>query len=547
MFLLVAPLMVLQAGCYNPDLADTAFSCQSDQRCPSGFFCGNDGCCHRDGSPDGTFACLASPPDAGPDGRHQDRADLPVDAHADLPVDFADGAPDVPVTDVGPDAPDLPPTCQNPTTDCPDPGNECILAICVQGQCSTRNVDDGTVTQAQTPGDCKQRVCDGAGGTRETVDRTDVEDDNQSCTTDSCDASGQPQHDPVGSGTSCTENGGKVCDDSGHCVECNGDPDCSAPTPVCDVANNVCVPMQCQNGTQDGMETDQDCGGPVCGACLNGKNCLLPRDCQSLFCNSQSHCAACTADTDCDANQFCDTGVCVPDLGVGDSCQRDAQCPGNNCVDTFCCDSSCTGTCMSCRGGSTGGTDGHCAPVSNGTDPDNECTTPPADSCSDDTHLVQSSAAGTCGGGQCNYNPTTVPCPNGCFSGMCNASGPSFDGDATGVVHGTTTAITLDKEMNLNPSTGSAPAGQDIDITVKVTPHNGVMQLVLKYTADEFTTTTPVTMTQVAPQGGDDVYRATIPGQTAGTTVRFFLDLTPFTGADIVNPGSNTNYTYVAN
>src|SRR4051812_48467223 len=47
--------------------------------------------------------------------------------------------------------------------DCLSPSDECVKAICVSGSCSTEVVPAGTPTLAQTPGDCKQVVCDGQG------------------------------------------------------------------------------------------------------------------------------------------------------------------------------------------------------------------------------------------------------------------------------------------------------------------------------------------------------------------------------------------------
>jgi hypothetical protein len=47
---------------------------------------------------------------------------------------------------------------------------------------------------------------------------------------------------------------------------------------------------------KDGMETDVDCGGPVCMGCPATDKCNLPRDCQSLVCTN----GVCQAPTDTD-------------------------------------------------------------------------------------------------------------------------------------------------------------------------------------------------------------------------------------------------------
>ncbi len=64
-------------------------------------------------------------------------------------------------------------------------------------------------------------------------------------------------------GTACDEDGGELCDGQGNCV-----------------------PASCTDGLHNGNETDVDCGGPFCPACANGKDCMIPQDCLSKFCDS---------------------------------------------------------------------------------------------------------------------------------------------------------------------------------------------------------------------------------------------------------------------
>jgi Cellulose binding domain/HYR domain len=45
------------------------------------------------------------------------------------------------------------------------------------------------------------------------------------------------------------------------------------------------APSSCSDGQKDGNETDADCGGPVCQACVNGRVCTVNGDCQSGSCN----------------------------------------------------------------------------------------------------------------------------------------------------------------------------------------------------------------------------------------------------------------------
>ena len=58
-------------------------------------------------------------------------------------------------------------------------------------------------------------------------------------------------------------------------------PDRRAPeSPAVDAPAASCV-----DGKQDGLETDTDCGGPVCTPCLPGKKCLVNTDCLSGNCS----------------------------------------------------------------------------------------------------------------------------------------------------------------------------------------------------------------------------------------------------------------------
>lgn len=52
----------------------------------------------------------------------------------------------------------------------------------------------------------------------------------------------------------------------------------------------------CSDGMKNGTETDKDCGGDSCGACLEGEDCTKNADCQSDVCSMQE-CAppACTS------------------------------------------------------------------------------------------------------------------------------------------------------------------------------------------------------------------------------------------------------------
>ena len=55
----------------------------------------------------------------------------------------------------------------------------------------------------------------------------------------------------------------------------------------------------------------------------------------------------------------------------GQSCSLDTECATGRCVDGVCCNSACSGTCEKCN---LAGLNGICSAVSDGQDPDNECS-----------------------------------------------------------------------------------------------------------------------------------------------------------------------------
>jgi hypothetical protein len=220
-------------------------------------------------------------------------------------------------------------------------------------------------------------------------------------------------------------------------------------------------PATCSDSIQNGAETDVDCGGGTCPTCDDGDSCLLASDCTSANCASGTctpaaptcsdltqngletdvdcgggtcpDCAdgdGCASDSDCVSNS-CFGGVCVTLLGNGSACSSSGQCSSNSCVDGFCCNSACGGVCEACSAVKKGsGMNGACGPIVVATDPDNECATQPAATCSTN---------GTCSGsGSCSLYAAGTACVAGsCTSGVqqntdtCNGMGFCTDNGST--------------------------------------------------------------------------------------------------------------------
>jgi plastocyanin len=278
----------------------------------------------------------------------------------------------------------------------------------------------------QTDNDCKTAVCDGNGGIGSMDDDNDIEDDNKFCTTDTC-SGGNPMHTPVATGTACMDGGGNVCSVLGECVECNTGMDC--PSNVCQA--NACQAASCGDMTQNGDETDVDCGGS-CGPCADGEMCAGDMDCISQVCSGTCQMPSCTdmvpngGETDVD----CGGPVCVK-CGPNQTCNGPTDCVGGSCMMGMCAptcidmvqnnletDVDCGGgTCADCIDGKKCLVNGDC--TNNFCRPDTKlCATP---SCTD---MFQNGTETDvdCGGNAC------PDCMNGdgclvngdCTSGFCN-------------------------------------------------------------------------------------------------------------------------------
>jgi hypothetical protein len=68
---------------------------------------------------------------------------------------------------------------------------------------------------------------------------------------------------------------------------CEQDTDCAFD--ACDAISHVCTSDQCSDHRLDGQESDVDCGGVYCNACLSGRRCHGNFDCQSGHLCGPSH------------------------------------------------------------------------------------------------------------------------------------------------------------------------------------------------------------------------------------------------------------------
>ncbi len=105
--------------------------------------------------------------------------------------------------------------------------------------------------------------------------------------------------------TPCLSDTGVICSD-GVCVQCLIDLDCSDGQ-ECIQATKTCGVGHCTNATQDGDETDVNCGGS-CMPCDTGNGCLAPEDCESQICDMGICAAPVCGDGIPQSGEFCDDG-----------------------------------------------------------------------------------------------------------------------------------------------------------------------------------------------------------------------------------------------
>ncbi|MEZ4449791.1 MAG: hypothetical protein R3B09_09935 [Nannocystaceae bacterium] len=151
------------------------------------------------------------------------------------------------------------PTCVD-VSECQ--GGPCRSAVeCLDGLCVFDDLPEGTVLEAQSPGDCAIAVCDGEGGITSEAAPDDLPDDGIACTIDACDGV-----DPVHTlaVTSCY-TGPKETLEVGVCV---------AGVRTCDVDLGDFGP--CEDEVTPALELcsgkplDEDCDGVIDEGCVCG-------------------------------------------------------------------------------------------------------------------------------------------------------------------------------------------------------------------------------------------------------------------------------------
>jgi hypothetical protein len=155
------------------------------------------------------------------------------------------------------------------------------------------------------------------------------------------------------SASTCGTDG--VCDGAGACQDW--------------AVGTVCVNSFCSSATT--LTNAHTCNGT--GTCTTPG--VTTQDCTPYKCATGACTTTCSADTDCATNNHCNaTNICLANFANGTACSRNGECAFGNCVDGFCCNSTCAGLCQACSAAKKGtGANGTCGSIIAGSDPDNEC------------------------------------------------------------------------------------------------------------------------------------------------------------------------------
>lgn len=158
--------------------------------------------------------------------------------------------------------------------------------------------------------------------------------------------------DPPGDGdatcTDQTQNGSETDVDCGgdDCEPCDDDRSCmlnaDCVSRVCD--DLICQAPTCNDRVTNGRESDEDCGGDDCDPCSEGQDCFADSDCDTESCNqtagvcAPAHCADGEVSADETGNDC--GGSCEP-CPDGDPCLVDSDCLSVVCEGNVCQEPTC--------------------------------------------------------------------------------------------------------------------------------------------------------------------------------------------------------------
>ena len=269
------------------------------------------------------------------------------------------------------------------------------------------------------------------------------------------------------------------CNGSGACGWPSDDANCVVN---CGVLNNYSqVGQSCIYHTYSNLTSNRCESLGVCKV-ANTTNCGTPSDSTQITCGecktvsgcnltTPGSCITAPNGTNCGTGSTCQDGVCRK--SNGSTCIVGTECISNSCSDGVCCNSSCSGTCQKC---SLSGSVGTCTYISNGEDPDDECS-------------GTNSCNGSGGCTTCSVlNPLTAPTDRWQrvwkvhSTGACLDNGPDETAlqinqtwaDGVAIAYGRSTDIEMQSVRTINiPTAGTYRFGLGSDDGVALSIDNG--------------------------------------------------------------------------
>jgi hypothetical protein len=261
-----------------------------------------------------------------------------ADAAVEAGVSCSDGVKDGSETDVdcGGSCPDACVTGKTCTV-----AGDCTTDVCTAGVCAApaASCSDGIKDNGESDVDCGGASCPTCADGKSCTAGTDCADGVCSadggtagtCAAPSCsDGVKNGNESDKDCGGSCTTKraGGEACNTGSDCV-----------TGTCD-SDGSCATSSCTDGIKDGDETDTDCGGSCSTKCPGSDTCKLDGDCASDICTPGTltcTTASCTDhvkngnETDVD----CDGGTCSACV-VFEGCSAPTDCTTSVCTAGAC-------------------------------------------------------------------------------------------------------------------------------------------------------------------------------------------------------------------
>ena len=269
--------------------------------------------------------------------------------------------------------------------------NDCDGRPCVGGSCGKKPLGAECAGPDDCDsGSCADGVCCNVACTGPCVSCNQVGDMGE------CSPVSAGSPDPHGK---CVAEPRTSCGVSGLC---NGQGGCAKHA-----AGTECLPASCSSGSEIPMSI---CDGN--GTCLVG----APVPCAPFVCSGTACKLSCTTGADCTAGNPCSNGSCGK-IPMGAACTRATDCASGFCVDGFCCNSACGGTCENCG---LPNARGRCTAVGAGAvDPRGVCKDMGSTSCGNN---------GRCNGSKaCQKYPDATPCR----SSSCDPATNRYTQDAT--------------------------------------------------------------------------------------------------------------------